>query len=123
MSREGALFLEISSAVGKNEYDWNNKIVMALSITDMGKMLMVLEGLEPEIKIMHDPGAKSSFAGKVQKHLAISSPKGLKAGALISVMMKEGDSITKHMVPLSGDEIRTLAVCIRSVIPACLAWT
>jgi len=123
-SREGALFMEITSASGKNVYDWERKIVMALSISDLGKMLMVLEGVQAEVKIMHDPGAKSSTAGKVQKHLNISSPKGIKVGALVNVMMKHADGeTTKHMVPLSGDEVRVLSACIRAVIPAALAWT
>jgi len=122
-SREGALFLEITSASGKNVYDWEQKIVMALSINDMGKLLMVLEGLQPDVKIMHDPGAKSATAGKVQKHLSISSPKGIKVGCLVNVMMKDAEgNTTKHMVPLSGDETRILQSCMRRVIPAALAW-
>ncbi len=124
-SREGALFMEITSATGKNEYDWKNKILLALSITDMGKLLMVLEGLSESEKIIHDPNMKSANAGKVYKHLEISSPKGIKAGVLLSVSQKEKDNaaqVTKHVVPLSGDEARTLAICLRAVIPAALAW-
>lgn len=122
-SREGALFLEITSAIGKNEYDWQNKIIMALSIADMGKLLLVLEGLLQEATIMHDPGAKSSSAGKVQKHLNISSPKGIKVGVTISIMVKNAEGETlKHSVPLSGDEAKILAICIRTIIPAALAW-
>jgi len=122
-SREGALFVEITSATGKNIYDWENKITMALSIEDMGKALMVLEGLEPEVNILHDPGARTVTQGKVQKYLNISSPKGLKAGVLVSISQKAADGNTvKHMVPLSGDETRILATCIRHVIPLALAW-
>jgi hypothetical protein len=122
-SREGALFLEMTSAKGPNEYDWDNKVIMALSIHDMGKVLMVLEGAEPEVKIMHDPGAKSSTAGKVQKYLTISSPKGIKVGTLVNIVKKDtGGEVTKHMVPLSGDETKILAVCLRAIIPASLAW-
>jgi len=124
-SREGALFLEITSTKDKNIYDWDNKIVMALSLHDMGKILMILEGGQAgsEVKIMHDPGAKSATAGKIQKHLNISSPKGVKTGAMVSVMQKSADGDTvSHTVPLSGDEVRVLATCIRKVIPSSLGW-
>jgi hypothetical protein len=121
-SREGALFLEIASTVTNSVYDWDNKIVMALSIVDMGKLLMVLEGMEPEIKIMHDPGAKSATAGQVHKVLSVSSPKGIKSGALVTVTQKEGDNTIKHTVPLTGDELKVLSACLRVVIPASLAW-
>ena len=41
-SREGAIFLEITSAKDKNVYDWSKKIVYAMSITDIAKRLFVL---------------------------------------------------------------------------------
>jgi len=126
VSREGALFLEITSAKGKNVYDWDNKIIMALSITDLSKMLEVLEGRKPDCSLMHDPGAKTASQGKIQKRLVISSPKGIReAGCLVSAsMIKSGTGAdpTKHTVPLSPDETLTLAVCIRRVIPRAIAW-
>lgn len=123
-TREGALFLEITSATGKNVYDWENKIVIALSINDMAKMLLVLEGLDPEVKIMHDPGAKTLMAGKIQKYLTISSPQGIKTGTIIRCAQSEaGNDTISHSVPLSADETRLFAICLRNVIPVSLSWT
>lgn len=122
-SREGAIFMEITSAKGKNEYDWDNKITMALSVNDLGKLLLVLEAFAPEVKIMHDPGAKSATAGKVQKYLNVNSPKGLKEGCFVSVTEKRADGDTKtHKVPLSADEVCLLRTAIRGFIPTALAW-
>ena len=129
-SREGCLFLEATSATGKNVYDWDSKITMALSITDLGKILAFMEGpkLDGEgipipVKIMHDPGAQTESAGKVGKWLEFSSPKGIKEGVLVNISMKKADgTLTKHMVPLSGDEAKTLVCCIRGALPAMLAW-
>ena len=103
---------------------------MALSITDLGKILAFMEGpkLDGEgipipVKIMHDPGAQTESAGKVGKWLEFSSPKGIKEGVLVNISMKKADGVlTKHMVPLSGDEAKTLVCCIRDVIPRCLGW-
>lgn len=123
LSREGALFIEMCSATGKNVYDWEHKIIMAMSITDMGKLLMILEGSVPEMKIMHDPGAQTETAGKIQKWLNISSPKGIKEGVLFNMSKKEADgTVTKHMVPLDGGEVKVLSCAIRQVIPVALAW-
>jgi len=129
-SREGCLFLEITSSIGKNIYDWDKKVTMALSITDISKILCVLEGdnLQTDgstkpAKIMHDPGAQTSTAGKVQKWLEVSSPKGSKVGVIFNVAKKdETGTMTKHMVPLGPDEVKALACCLRHVIPICLAW-
>lgn len=124
-SREGALFLEITNTKDKNVYDWENKITMALSIHDMGKVLVIIEGGRPgdEMTIMHDPGAKSPTAGKIQKYLKISTPKGIKEGAMVTVTQKNADGDTvSHTVPLSGDEAKVFSVCLRSVIPNALGW-
>jgi hypothetical protein len=122
-SREGALFLEITSATGKNEYDWSRKIVIALSIHDMGKLLLVLEGTKPSIDIFHDPGAKTATEGKVNKKLSVSSPQGIAAGVMIVASQTEaGGEKRIHTVPLSGDEVKTLAACIRGALPVALAW-
>jgi len=121
-SREGALFMEITSTTGPNVYDWEKKITMALSLSDLGKVLLTLEGLTEETKIMHDPGAKSSAAGQVQKSLSVTSPKGIKVGCMVSAAITQGGNTTRHTVPLSADEVRTLSVCIRHLIPAGLGW-
>lgn len=122
-SREGAVFLTIASATGKNEYNWKEKITVALSITDLSKLLLVLEGKAPEVKLMHDPGAKSDAQGQVHKYCTFRSPEGIKTGVLIEVAesMKGGDTV-RHMVPLNQDETLLLAVCFRAVIPKCLGW-
>jgi hypothetical protein len=125
-SREGAVFMEICSASGKNEYDWNNKIIAAFSVTDLSKILTVLEGRVPEVEITHDPHAKSVNAGKIQKYFKFSVGKdGIKAGVLInaSQFIKGTEGGTKHMVPLSGDEVLCLAASLRAFIPRALAWT
>lgn len=122
-SREGAVFVELTSATGKNVYDWSKKIRLALSIQDLGKLLMVLEGMNPEASIMHDPGAQTSTAGQVVKKLGVSSPKGIKEGVLIHASMKDpAGVVTQHMVPLSGDEARVLAICLRHAVVSSLAW-
>lgn len=124
-SREGAIFLDITSATGPNVYDWskNIKVTIALSVNDLGKVLTVLDGLASEVKIMHDPGAKSESAGKVQKYLNISSPKGLKAGCMINVAETRADGTSvKHNVPLSCDEVCLLRRAIAGFIPVALGW-
>jgi len=119
--REGAIFLEMTSAKGKNVYDWENKIVMALSVTDMGKLafgLLTGDGCS----IMHDPNAKQANQGTVTKSLKVSSPKGTKAGALVNISMTSGGQTTNHTVPLTGDEVIVVGQLLRSAITKALNW-
>src|SRR3990167_2398062 len=119
IQREGALFLEITSAKAPNIYDWDNKIIMALSINDLGKILLSLRTGQ-EIKLLHDPGVKTEQAGKVRKTLMISSPKGIEAGCIVTateVNETNGDNPKKHTIPLSYDEVITLAILFQAAIP------
>ena len=124
-TREGAIFVEAASTVGDNVYDWDNKIRMALSASDLAKVLHILETGAPgaEEEIMHDPGAGSSQQGQVGKWLKISSRDGATKGVMLNVRQRSNLEESKsHTIPLSGPEVRQLASCIRSFIPKALGW-
>jgi len=119
--REGAVFMQITSAKGKNIYDWENKIIMALSITDIGKVMMCLLTGE-KCEIMHDPGAKSQAQGTIKKYLNISSPKGVAIGTILSVTQVSGSDKRTHTVPMTGDEVIILKTLLQQAISRALNW-
>lgn len=116
--REGCIFMEITSTKDKNVYDWDNKIVLALSVTDMGKLLAGLSKLG-ETKIMHDPGAKTEAAGAVKKFLTVNLSE---QGALFSCTQSTDGETRTHSVPLSPDEVVTLRVLLQQAITRSLNW-
>jgi hypothetical protein len=120
--REGAIFLEITSAKGPNIYDWETKITMALSTDDMGKVMQTLVSGE-ECKLMHDPGAKSDAQGAVKKYFSLSSPQGLSAGVILSVTQVSGGEKRVHTVPFSASEVLVLRALFQAAIARSLAWT
>jgi hypothetical protein len=120
-TRDGAIFLEITSAVGKNEYDWNNKITMALSPNDMGQFLFcLLTG--KECKIMHDPGAKTEAQNQVKKYLNLASPKGVAEGILVNASIQSAEGTKHHMVPINGYEVVILRSLFQRAISSSLSW-
>jgi hypothetical protein len=126
ISREGAIFIDITSSVGRNEYDWTTKVQMALSIHEIGKLMLVLGGVQKSIDLFHDPGAKTDSAGKITKKLQISSPDGVTAkGVLLRVsqFVKGEDKATTHSVGLSPDEVKTLHYTLIGALPVMLAWS
>lgn len=116
--REGCIFLEITSTKDKNVYDWDNKIILALSVSDMGKLLAGLNKLG-ETKIMHDPGAKTASAGETKKFLTV---KLSDQGALFYCKQSMNGEEKAHTVPLSPDEVITLRVLLNHAIVASLNW-
>lgn len=126
--REGAVFVDITSAKDKNVYDWDNKITVALSVNDLGKVVYFLKtGRDPregkaELKLMHDPGAASAAKGKVQKHILFASPNGIASGFMLNVTQVSGQDKRSHNVPVSGDETMVLATLLQTAISKALAW-
>jgi len=121
--REGAVFLQQTSTKEgqKNVYDWDAKVVMALSVEDMGKLALACTTGE-STKIFHDPGAKTAAQGAVIKSLTINSPEGVRKGVVLSIIQKAGGTTTKHDVPVSGAEAIVLTQLLRSAISRSLNW-
>lgn len=122
---QGALFLSMASTVGKNQYDWTNKIVFALSVTDQSKLLHGLlnqQELKDKDSLIHDPGAGGPNKGKVVKSLTLVSPGGWEKGAMLTLSEKTGDQVKKHTVPLSPVELTTLKVLLSRSIYQTLGW-
>lgn len=126
--RDGAVFLEVTSTTSgkKNEYDWTKKITVALSITDISKLLYGIRTATEgsEVKLMHDPGAASESKGKVQKHVSLNSPQGPSKGFMLNVAQFSGqaDKIV-HTVPLSPEEALVVSTLFAAAIPQLLAWS
>lgn len=128
--REGTVFLEVTSAKEKNIYDWTKKITIALSTTDLSKLLYGFrtgcsnsEGEPTEVKLLHDPGAKTETMGKVQKHLTLSSPKGPSVGFMLNLAEFGGQEKLIHTVPLLPEEALVLCTLFQAAIVKMLAWS
>lgn len=119
-SREGCVFMNITSTKdgAKNVYDWDNKIVIALSVQDIGTLLETL-ATGKEAKIVHDPNAKTSNQGSVKKFLAAKkSPQGV----LFTVTMISGGDKKSHTVPLSVAESLVLKELLSRAVSQALNW-
>lgn len=116
--REGAVFMEITSANGKNSYDWSSKIIFALSVGDMGKVLLGLSRAG-KTEIMHDPHAKTDNANNIKKFLNVEvSDKG----AVVSCSQIGNGERKSHSVPLGPDEVVTLRALLTRAISKSLNW-
>lgn len=57
---KGAIFLEATRQQGerlpigdKNQFDWSNKIVFKMGVTDVGQLLLVLNGRKTTVECLH----------------------------------------------------------------------
>jgi len=131
---QGCIFLEMAPAIAVNVYDWqNSKITMALSITDIPKIVLYLT--DPEhvlfnksencLKLFHDKGVGTPEAGKETKSFTLSKPQGKYSFIASAVQTMKGGQepkITSAQCTISPDEALAMGELLRSAIPRILAW-
>lgn len=122
--KEGTIFVDITSAIGDNVYDWKNKIKVALSVTDVG---IILNGMQnasvgSTIKLMHDPNAQTPTMGKIKKFITLSTPNGPQDSWIMQVTESNSGENRTHKVPISAAEATILMALFRTAIPAMLGW-
>jgi len=134
---DGCVFLEAAPAIGPNQYDWENqKIVMALSITDIPQILAFLrnptnsayqqvneqnEITGHQIKLFHDKGAGTADKMKDTKNLVISKYPD-KDSFFVSLTQNLSGSTKNCTLPILPYEALAIGTLLQAAIPAILAW-
>jgi len=128
---EGVLFLEMAPSVGPNDYDWENqKIIMALSIVDIPKIILYLrspghssfERTDGKLKLLHDKGAGTAKKGQDVKTLEIVKSDRT-ANFLFNMYQNSNGKNISASVPVSPDEAIVIGTLLQAAIPVILAWT
>lgn len=118
--REGAVFIEVTSAVGPNQYNWEQKVTMALSIDDMGKILTAI-ALNKKLELQHDPGAGKETARLKLKTLTLDFPDP-EQGCMLYCSQTAGGERVNHVIPVSRNEIVVIRTLLTAAISKALAW-
>jgi hypothetical protein len=126
--KEGVIFLDMVPTIGLNKYDWENqKMTMALSVTDIGKIILYLRMpnnsifSENKLKIFHDRGAGTHTVGQDVKTLTIDKPRDAHS-FFFNMYHKNGDDATTASVPVTPDEALVIGTLLGAAIPRILAW-
>jgi hypothetical protein len=116
---EGAVFIEAAPTVGKNKYDWDNKIIFALSANDIG---VILTGFrQGKFDIYHDPDAQTNRRNTRGKRLSLES--GQQAGTFfLRLTEKAGEDTKKVNISLQAHEARILLNLLERALPKVLGW-
>lgn len=123
---EGAVFVEAAPTIGVNNYDWeNSKIVFALKVTDIGKILSFLKTKnESNLILLHDTGlSKGQPQGELVTILNISRPNETMKSFWVNMSQKEQGSVKNEVkIPISIDEMFVIYTLLEAAIPRILAW-
>jgi len=110
-SKNGCIFINAANQAGEKSYDWGNKVIMKLGMSDIGKIMALLIGRTKECKLFHksDRG-QTTF--------------DLKPGTSYGYMLRTTSTISGSTVnlPVSDDEAEILLTLLRHVVPIFARW-
>jgi hypothetical protein len=124
---DGCVFLEAAPPIdGGTHYDWeNSKISIALSITDIPKIILYLRqpsrAKDGKLSIYHDTGAGTDKKGQTVKTLNFwKSPD--RDNIFVTVGAKIPGQQLEAKVTVSPDEAVAMGTLLQTAIPLILAW-
>jgi hypothetical protein len=117
-SNKDCVFLEFGRQINERDspapYDWENKITVKLGFSDLGKILLLLNGRGPE---------KLDLFHKNQKGNKVLSLQAQDNGYYMKVSAKEGDSGPASIAtPISFDESVLLKLTLERAFHIILGW-
>lgn len=124
--KNDCMFLELATQIREMDnakpYDWDNKIVVKLGITDITKMMAYFS---PQILYKNNPPSPLKLFHKTargSKSIELKwQPKY--NNYYLSVSAKEGDNAPSRVsVPISLDEVELLMVAFPRALEIILAW-
>ncbi len=133
--KPGSLLIEMAKGLsGEKSYDWKNKITIALSVVELGKLGLALEGKKTSrgndedsdfvtlAEFLHDPNIGSSEARDQRevKKLNLSGKKGTD-----TIMMRLSTNVGQNKFisfALEPEERFVLYEIVKAAIPRTLGW-
>ena len=114
MSKHGAILLEVAPGVGRQKWDWDQKLTFAVSIADICNLL---DADPSKRRIYHEHQENP-------KVLEFRKGEGQYAGTyMMSLSQGKGDERKQVLVPLSGGEYQLLMRLFVQTTSSLLGWT
>lgn len=120
----GALFVQAAKATAPNVYDWDNKVMIALNLTDIAQILDMLRAPpalgQDGVNIYHDKHKGSNREGQVVSTLKIS--RGKEHGWFFVLGRKENGGYRDVSLPVSDGELLELKQLLHRALVRILGW-
>lgn len=115
---KASVFVDAACQSGEKQFDWENKITMKWSLSDLGQVLATLQGRLPQAKLFHQSEkANSAFELTLREEPD-------RAPYLLGVSRQNATdkSLRKVTIPLTHGEAAVLETALRAAITRLLKW-
>ena len=113
-----AVFVDGANQMGEKQFDWEQKITMKWGLSDLGSILAVLQGRQPQAKLFHQSEKANSAFELIQREDPQRAP------YFVTMSRQESDSKTvrKVTIPLTHAEAAVLETALRTAVARLLSW-
>jgi len=118
----GVVLITFAAPKPDKTYDWNNKVVMGLNLSDIANIFEFLSFAEfgDSTSIYHDPNAGTTKEGQEKKKLALS--RGREHGWFMKATYRQGDLHKEVNLPVKDGEMMIIRTLLQYAIPHILGW-
>eukprot|EP01024_Parvocaulis_polyphysoides_P010863 TRINITY_DN13819_c3_g1_i1.p1 TRINITY_DN13819_c3_g1~~TRINITY_DN13819_c3_g1_i1.p1 ORF type:complete len:284 (+),score=25.36 TRINITY_DN13819_c3_g1_i1:78-854(+) len=121
VSKEGVLLLQFAKSTGPRQYDWNSKVMFAMSALEIGQIIDAPKDNDA-YSFFHDPNMNNSSKGSVTKSLKIQQDTHGTAFFFSVQQLERGGNKTNISVPVSKSEYNVIANIAQFSIPYMLGF-
>lgn len=115
---KAAIFVDAAAQAGEKQFDWDHKITMKWSLSDIGAALAVLQGRMPQAKLFH----QSEKANSAFELTLRDDPERAPFMASISRQDVADKSVRKVSIPIAHAEAAVLETALRAAVASLLGW-
>ena len=120
-TNKGCIFLHFCNAVGRRDYDWDNKVVVALNEHEVADLIICLtRGAKTEF--FHDRNLGKPDQGKFTKKVTFQQTDDGNAIMANCFVKNDGEQIKMNSVPIHKNEAVALGALLQAALPQIMGW-
>lgn len=117
-----SVFVEMAKQTGPQLFDWQNKLSFKMAVTDISKLLLVLEGKLKNIELFHDP-SKGGYAVSAETRNSTVSFMKMDRGFYFKLSTQaQAGQVASVAIPLSDDEAIILRILLEKAVEKIYGW-
>ena len=117
-----SVFVEMAKQTGPQLFDWANKLIFKMAVTDISKLILVLEGKMKNIELFHDP-SKGGYAVSAETRNSTVSFMKMDRGFYFKLSTQaQGGQVASVAIPLADDEAIILKILLEKAVEKIYGW-
>ncbi len=117
-----SVFVEMAKQTGPQLFDWSNKLSFKMAVTDISKLLLVLEAKVKNIELFHDP-SKGGYAVSAETRNSTVSFMKMDRGFYFKLSTQaQGGQVASVALPISDDEAIILRILLEKAVEKIYGW-